>query len=365
MAVARRAAHRAHRAAHRTPWLRLAAAIAAAIAATGCAVSASPPPASPARPKMVAPAVAGSAASSFAPIVAEVLPSVVLVRTPAGLGSGVVFDDRGHVVTNAHVVTAAENVRIQLANDPQPRAARVVGSYRPDDLAVLRVEQTKGLKPAQFADSGKIEVGDMVLAVGNPLGLSGTVTDGIISATGRSVTGPGGGGSAATTLPGAIQTSAPINPVNSGGALVNTSGQVIGIPTVAAANPASGAPAAGIGFAIPSNLARDVAGQIIEFGRVVKSHRAALGLQATTITDAGGNAAGAGVVVVSRGGPAERAALRPGDVIRALDGTATPTAASLSEAVAAKRPGQVVRVTVVRDGGPAQIAVTLGQLPGS
>ena len=264
------------------------------------------------------PAVAGSSAgtASYAGVVRQVLPSVVLIRTPEGLGSGVVLDRSGNIVTNAHVAGSATKFGVQVAGDTAPRTARLIGTYPPDDLAVIRADDPSGLQPATFGDSDRAQAGDVVLAIGNPLGLSGSVTEGIISATDRAVTepaaaGPAGQSGAAATLPGAIQTSAPINPGNSGGALVSTAGQVIGIPTLAAASP-QGAQAQGIGFAIPSNLARDIATQIIDSGHVTNSHRAALGAEVATVLSAdGASAQGVGVVTVTSEGPADRAGLRP------------------------------------------------------
>jgi S1-C subfamily serine protease len=313
-----------------------------------------------------------SAPASYAGVVRQVLPSVVLIRTSEGLGSGVVLDRSGNIVTNAHVAGNATSFEVQVAGDPAPRTARLVGSYPPDDLAVIRADDAAGLQPARFGDSDRAQAGDVVLAVGNPLGLSGSVTEGIISATGRAVTEPASTpGSAAVALPGAIQTSAPINPGNSGGALVNVSGQVIGIPTLAAASPQGGAQAQGIGFAIPSNLARDIARQIITSGHVTNSHRAALGAQVATVTGPDGAPGGTGIVAVTGGGPADRAGLRPGDVIKSVGGTQTPDATALSEALAAARPGDQVTLTVIR-GAQAQgttqeltVRVTLGELPGS
>jgi S1-C subfamily serine protease len=215
------------------------------------------------------PAPAGPPAlGSYAGVISTVLPSVVLIRTPTGLGSGVVLDSKGSIVTNAHVAGDATDFQVQVAGQAQPRTARLVGTYPPGDLAVIRAGDPSGLSPARFGDSSQARAGDVVLAVGNPLGLSGSVTEGIISATGRTVSGPAAPGSPAAALPDAIQTSAPINPGNSGGALVNTSGEVIGIPTLAAASPQSGAQAQGIGFAIPANLARDIARQLITSGHV-------------------------------------------------------------------------------------------------
>jgi S1-C subfamily serine protease len=205
----------------------------------------------------------------------------------------------------------------------------------------------------------------VVLAIGNPLGLSGSVTEGIISATGRAVTEPAAPGSPAATLPDAIQTSAPINPGNSGGALVNSAGEVIGIPTLAAASPQSGAQAQGIGFAIPSNLARDIARQLITSGKVTNSHRAAIGAQVATVTGADGAPAGTGVVAVTPGSPADQAGIRAGDVIRSFGDTPTPDAESLTQALAGARPGQPVTLTVARGDQTLNPEVRLGELPGS
>jgi S1-C subfamily serine protease len=242
----------------------IAAAMAAVVGGSGFAVGAAAtsqptgtrPPAVAAKPGAAPPA-------SYAALVRQVLPSVVLIRTPDGLGSGVIIDAEGDIVTNAHVAGDAARFQVQLAGDRTPRSAHLVGTYRPGDLAVIRADDTAGMRPARFGDSGTAQAGDVVLAVGNPLGLSGSVTEGIVSATDRAVTEPAAPGSRPVTLPDAIQTSAAINPGNSGGALVNASGEVIGIPTLAAASPQNGAQAQGIGFAIPSNTARDIASQII------------------------------------------------------------------------------------------------------
>ena len=312
-----------------------------------------------------APAATASptAPASYANVVRQVLPSVVQIRTPDGLGSGVVLDTNGNIVTNAHVAGNAAEFQVQVAGDPAPRDAKLVGSYPPDDLAVIHVGDTSGLQPARFGDSDKAQAGDVVLAVGNPLGLSSSVTEGIISATGRTVTEPAAAGSAAA-LPGAIQTSAAINPGNSGGALVNASGQVIGIPTLAAASPQSGTQAQGIGFAIPSNLARDIAGQLINSGHVTNSHRGSLGAQIATVTGPDGAPGGAGIVAVTGGGPADQAGLRAGDVIQSAGNTPTPDAPALSAALAAAHPGQHVTLTATRATQHLTVNVTLGELPG-
>jgi S1-C subfamily serine protease len=303
--------------------------------------------------------------ASYATVVRQVLPSVVLIRTENGLGSGVVLDRSGNIVTNAHVAGNATKFQVQVAGDTAPRPARLVGSYPPDDLAVIRADNPAGLQPATFGDSDQVQAGDVVLAIGNPLGLSGSVTQGIISATDRAVTEPSEDGSPAATLPGAIQTSAPINPGNSGGALVSAAGQVVGIPTLAAGSPQGGGQAQGIGFAIPSNLARDIATQIIDTGHVTRSHRAALGAEVATVLGADGAAGGVGVVAVTSGGGAERAGLRPGDVITSVGSAQTPDATALTQALAAAKPGDQVAMTISRAGQDQEVQVTLGELPGA
>jgi putative serine protease PepD len=340
-------------------------AMAAVIGGTGFAVgTVTAEPGQAASPPAATVQTGDAARSGYADVVRKVLPSVVLIRTATGLGSGVVLDDEGNIVTNAHVAGNATSFQVQLAHDPQPRQARLVGSYPAGDLAVIRVDDRAGLVPASFGNSDKTRAGDVVLAVGNPLGLSSSVTEGIISATGRAVTEAASQTSPGTTLPDTIQTSAPINPGNSGGALVNTSGQVIGIPTLAAGSSQNGSQAQGIGFAIPSNLARDIAGQLINTGHVTNTHRAAIGAQVATITSPDGTPDGAGIVAVTTGGPADRAGLRPGDVITAIGQSRTPDATALAQALAAKDPGQNVAVTVDRGGQALTVQVTLGELPG-
>jgi S1-C subfamily serine protease len=290
---------------------------------------------------------------------------MVLISTGDGLGSGVVLDRSGNIVTNAHVAEDSTAFKVQVPGDPVPRTASLVGSYPPDDLAVIRVSDPSGLQPARFGDSAKAQAGDVVLAVGNPLGLSSSVTSGIISATGRVVAEPATAGQPGATLPDAIQTSAPINPGNSGGALVTTAGEVIGIPTLTAGGAQSGAQVQGIGFAIPSDLARDIARQLIDSGTVTNSHRAAIGAQAGTATSQDGTPAGTGIVAVTSGGPADRAGLRPGDIVRAAGGTPTPDPQALAAVLAAAGPGDAVTLDVTRGTQELTVRLTLGELPAS
>jgi putative serine protease PepD len=207
-------------------------------------------------------------ATGFADVVAKALPSVVQIRSDSGLGSGIVFDAAGHIVTNAHVVAGFRQFRVTLA-DGSEHAATLRGAYRQGDLAVVSLDGARP-RPAVFADSSRIRVGDYTLAIGNPLGLRSSVTQGIVSSKSRTV--PEGNGIA---LPSVIQTSAPINPGNSGGALVDATGAVIGIPTLAAEDPQMGGAADGIGFAISSNTVREIAAQLIAHGRVLHPLRSA------------------------------------------------------------------------------------------
>ena len=303
---------------------------------------------------------------AFVSVIKKMLPSVVEIRTGSGLGSGVVFDSAGDIVTNAHVVGRARTFQVLLSSSAAPRTAALVGTYPPDDLAVIRVSDPAGLRPAVFGDSAKLEVGDIVLAIGSPLGLAGSVTEGIVSAVGRTVSEPSGEESPGATLPDTIQTSASINPGNSGGALVDLAGQVVGIPTLAATDQQLGGAAPGIGFAISSDTARLIAGQLATSGTVTNSGRAALGVEVSTVVGADGTPAGTGVVSVTSGGPTAKAGIAAGDVITAIGGTPTPDAQALAQVLAGLRPGQVASVALTRaDGSKATVQVTLGQLPAS
>jgi S1-C subfamily serine protease len=319
-----------------------------------------------------APPNAQSLDQSYVSVVQRVLPSIVQITTDRALGSGIVFDTQGNIVTNAHVVGQATKFQVRLADNPQAIPATLVGTYPPDDLAVIKLDHPPpSVHPARFADSARLQVGDIVMAMGNPLGLTGSVTDGIISATGRTVTEPAGGSSPGATLPEAIQTSASINPGNSGGALVNLAGDVVGVPTLTALEPAGdgggAAPAPGIGFAIPSNVVTDIAGQLIAHnGHVVNSHRAQLGIQVTTVVDPTGQPVGIGVVSVVPGGPAAAAGVQTGEVITAVNNIPVHRASELTQALAKLDPGQTVPVTLTTpQGGTRTVMVTLGQLPGS
>jgi putative serine protease PepD len=296
----------------------------------------------------------------FVNVVKKVRPSVVEITTDSGLGSGVVYDTKGDIVTNDHVVGTAQTFQVTFF-DGQTVAASLVGAFPPDDLAVIRVSRAKGVNPATFADSSQLQVGDIALAIGNPLGFASSVTEGIVSYNGRTV-GEGNG----VVLPDTVQTSAAINPGNSGGALVDIRGQVIGIPTLAATDPQlGGGAAAGIGFAIPANTVKLIAGQLVASGKVVNSGRAALGLRGATATDVSGQPVGVIVAQVQPGGAAAKAGIQAGDVITKIDGQPTPTLSDLETVVAGLHPDDTVTVTIVRpDGTEHTVNVTLENLPG-
>ena len=296
---------------------------------------------------------------SYVAVVSKVRPQVVQISTSSGLGSGVVFDQQGDIVTNAHVVGSATTFTVQLVSG-QHLPGTLVGVYAPDDLAVIRVDGATHLSVATFGNSSAMQVGDIVFAVGNPLGLSSSVTEGIVSYNGRSVSEGNG-----VVLPNTIQTSASINPGNSGGALADLNSEVIGIPTLAATDQQIGGAAAGIGFAIPSNVVKLVAPQLIRSGHVTQSGRAALGVAGSDAVDPSGAPVGALVNKVTPGGAAAQAGIQPGQVITGINGTPVTSLSDLQTALAQLSPGQTVRVNVLdADGTTRTVEVHLGQLQG-
>ena len=310
-----------------------------------------------------APLDANALQSQYEKVIKEVLPSVVQIQASQDLGSGVVYDDKGHIVTNAHVVGSEKKFKVTTANSEAALTATLVYSYPEQDLAVIKLDKVPdGVKAASFGNTEKVAVGQIVLAMGSPLGLSSSVTQGIVSATGRTVSEGRTDGGTGATIANMVQTSAAINPGNSGGALVNLDGQVIGIPTLAATDPQLGGSAApGIGFAIPASMVKTVADQIIQKGKVVDSGRAALNITARTVVDSDYQPAGVAVVSVKQGGAADKAGLRAGDIITKLGDQSITTITSLSEALAADRPGQHTKVTFLRNGRTMTADVTLGE----
>jgi S1-C subfamily serine protease len=302
-------------------------------------------------------------------VVAKVRPSVVEVNVSmsggAAIGSGVIIDRRGYIVTNNHVVSGASSIQVVLYNGTRLQA-QLVGTDPADDLAVLKITPpSSGLTVATLGDSSKLQVGQDVMAIGNPLGITQTVTSGIVSALGRSVNEGQGG----ATIPDAIQTDAAINPGNSGGALVDLQGNLIGIPTLTAIDPEFNTPASGVGFAIPSNRVAFIVPQIIASGKVTHTGRAYLGVNIAsvdaTLAEQDNLAVNHGALIVNEvsGGPAASAGLQNGDVIVQIGSNPVNDVQSLSDILVNESPGQTVAVTVYRGNQQVTINVQLGELP--
>lgn len=274
-------------------------------------------------------------------------------QVQAALGSGVIVQPDGTILTNHHVIDGAQQIKVELSNH-RVFDAKVLGSDPPSDLAVLKID-AKDLAALSLADSDRVRVGDIALAVGNPLGIGQTVTAGIISAKGRST------GLSDGSFEDFLQTDAPINQGNSGGALINTQGELIGINSQIL-SPSGGN--IGIGFAIPSNMARGVMDQLIKNGKVRRGH---LGVAIQPMTPELGSQLGLsearGVVVnaVSPNSPAARGGIRQADVIVAFNGEPVTDGNTLRNRVASTPPGTEISLTIVRDRREQQVQVTLGE----
>jgi putative serine protease PepD len=284
---------------------------------------------------------------SVAGLAARVLPSVVSIETTAAdggaTGSGFVIDANGYLLTNNHVVAGSLTIKV-LLNDGREFAARILGRDESYDLAVLKIEAS-GLKALQFGDSDKVQVGDPVIAIGSPLGLSGTVTQGIISAKNRPVTAGDSETESATSFISALQTDAAINPGNSGGPLVDATGAVIGVNSAIASLGDSQSGSIGLGFAIPINQARKTANQLIKNG---KATYPVIGVAIDM------NYAGAGALIAKSasailpGGPAAKAGLRAGDLITAIDGKKISAPEELIVEIRTHSVGDEVAITYIR-----------------
>ncbi len=274
-------------------------------------------------------------------------------RLQRGLGSGVIVSADGYILTNHHVVDGAQEIKVDL-NDNRTLDAKVVGSDPPSDLAVLKVNASS-LPVLQLGDSDGVRVGDVALAIGNPLGVGQTVTMGIISAKGRQT------GLSTGSFEDFLQTDAPINQGNSGGALINTGGELIGINSQILSGTGG---SIGIGFAIPSNMARSVMEQLIKTGKV---RRGQLGIIVQKVTSDVAASIGMqesrGVIVssVQPGKAAERAGIKVGDVITAIEGTRVDDPNTFRNRVASTAPGSEVSLTLLRDNREQQLRATLGE----
>ena len=359
----------------------------AAILALGLCALAHVPPATAGVP----PAVAETPLPTLAPMIRKVSPAVVNVATRGTVrdngaqspllqdpffrrffdtqrrgaprehlfrsaGSGVIVDAReGYIVTNAHVVQNANEITVTL-QDGRDVKAEVVGSDQPSDVAVLKVS-AEGLAQMPLGDSSHLEVGDFVVAIGNPFGLQHTVTSGIVSGLSRTGINPDG-------YEDFIQTDASINPGNSGGALVNLRGELIGINTeIISSNGAN----VGIGFAIPVNMARTVMDQLIKYGAV---KRGQLGVSMYTVTPdiahslGLASAVGALVSQVVEGSPADKAGLRVGDVITSVNGQPVKSNSELRNAIGLMRVGDSMDIGLTRDGKPMRVTAVIAAVPG-
>ena len=293
-----------------------------------------------------------SRASDISQLYKRVAAGVVFVQAgQTGSGSGFIYDDEGHIVTNDHVVENASSFLVRIGVDTKPIPARLMGKDPSSDLAVLKVDPGAvkgGLKPLELGDSNALEPGDQAIAIGSPFGLEGSVTTGIVSSLGRTIEAPNG-----FPIANAVQTDAAINPGNSGGPLLDGNGRVIGvnsqIKTGSGAN-------AGVGFAVPVSTVKFVVPQIKDGGKV---ERAYLGVSNGTPQDR----SGAVVDTVVPGGPAAGAGLQPNDKIVDIDGRTIQSSEDVSAAVDARKPGEKAKVTVIRGGDRRTLTVDLGTRP--
>ncbi|MBO9532734.1 MAG: trypsin-like peptidase domain-containing protein [Solirubrobacteraceae bacterium] len=302
-------------------------------------------------PQITIPVVKGKTEETRAnEIYSQVKNGVVQIKTSDGSGTGFVIDKNGTIVTNAHVVSGSTNVKVYFDDSNDGVDGTVTGTDVSSDLASVKVDPKDAkLVPLALADSDDVNPGDEVLAIGYPLGLDRTLTEGIVSGLGRQIQAQNG-----FSIDKVIQTDASINPGNSGGPLIDSRGRVIGVNSQIATSSAAGGNT-GIGFAIPSNTVRAVIPKLAA-GQTVK--HAYLGVSLTN-----GNNPGAEVADVTAGGPSDKGGLRSGDVVKAIDGTKVETSDELISTIAQMAPGQTVELSVERGGSDEKVKVTLGERP--
>lgn len=280
-----------------------------------------------------------------------------------GLGSGVIIDPRGYIVTNNHVVAGEHAIQVVLYDNTK-LTAQVTGADPADDLAIVKINPPRGMTVAKIGDSKTLQIGQPVLAIGNPLGITQTVTSGIVSALGRNIS----EGQNKPIIMNAIQTDAAINPGNSGGALVNLNDELIGIPTLVPIDPEFKTPAIGVGFAIPSNRVKYIANQLINKGHVTNSGRADLGVQVISVNSSIASqlhlpvSSGAMVVDVVTNSAAEKGGIRQGDIITQVDATKIDSVETLRDLLLSKNPGTMVTVYIYRNTQQQTLRVKLGEL---
>jgi putative serine protease PepD len=263
-------------------------------------------------------------------------------------GSGWVYDSDGHIVTNEHVVDGASSIAVRFWNG-KTYSASVVGTDQTTDLAVIKVDAPSSeVHPLSLGDSSKLQVGDGVVAIGSPFGLEETVTSGIVSALHRSITSPGRFG---FTINDSIQTDAAINHGNSGGPLLNSQGQVIGVNSQIRSDSGGNE---GVGFAIPANTVKSIATQLISTGKAVHAY---LGVSID------GNASSARIAAVNSGTPAAKAGLKAGDVVTAVEGTTIASADELTRTIDSHKPGDTITVTYRRGGSEHSVQLKLATRP--
>jgi S1-C subfamily serine protease len=294
-------------------------------------------------------------------------PSVVQINITSakggGLGSGTIIDRRGYIVTNYHVIEGAKSIQVELFNGTK-LPANLTGVDPFDDLAVVQITPPPHMAVAKIGNSSNLQVGQTVVAMGSPLGLTQTVTSGIVSALGRNVPGGEGGG----VILNSVQTDAAINPGNSGGALVDLQDELVGVPTLTIVNPQFNAPASGVGFAIPSSRVEFIVPQLIQSGKVTNSGLADLGIEGATV-DAKMAAQnqfpvtqGVLIVRVASGGPADQAGLKVGEIIVQIDNTVVSDIAALNNYVLSQTPGKQVTLQVYQGQQRLTVKATLGKL---